>query len=120
MREHSQGRPVRLSDDEWDVIDEAARGLEELWQSSGGAELSRFLPPPDHPLRLRVLFELIKLDPGIPVEEGTTEETGRVSSRMEGTWGQAGYGPGIAHRRMSDTGVLEPACNGRRTSAPIS
>ena len=62
MREHSQGRPVRLSDDEWDVIDEAARGLEELWQSSGGAELSRFLPPPDHPLRLRVLFELIKLD----------------------------------------------------------
>jgi hypothetical protein len=47
---------------EWRQLQELADRFQEVWQSGSGADLERFLPPADSPLRLPVLQELILID----------------------------------------------------------
>jgi hypothetical protein len=51
-----------LQTNQWDRLQEAADRFEELWRSDGAADVQRFLPYPEDPLRPVILEELIKAD----------------------------------------------------------
>jgi len=53
---------TRWDDQRQSLLDEAVEGLENSWQASGDGDIARFVPPPGHALRERVLVELIKVD----------------------------------------------------------
>ena len=62
MAERPPVSAAELDDQSWAFLGDAVRRLEESWQTTSGAELAQFAPPPGNPLRERVLIELIKVD----------------------------------------------------------
>ena len=50
------------SDGDSQRVEEALRRLEVAWQKESDVDLRKFVPPPDDPLRTRILKELIKVD----------------------------------------------------------
>jgi len=55
-------RLLDLTDAGWQQLEEVVANFESAWQSGMEADLSRFVPPADDPLRRRILAELIKVD----------------------------------------------------------
>ncbi|MCX7425088.1 MAG: protein kinase [Planctomycetia bacterium] len=51
-----------LDDAEWTSLEKAVDALEESWQTSGEADLTQLVPPPDDPLYSQALVQLIKID----------------------------------------------------------
>ena len=43
-------------------VDDFVRPFEAAWARDGAADLARFLPPPEHPLRHDALVELVCVD----------------------------------------------------------
>ena len=54
--------PSPLTNDDWKQLLSVADRFEEAWKGTEPADLARFLPPADTPLRVAVLQELIKTD----------------------------------------------------------
>jgi serine/threonine protein kinase len=52
----------KWSADGWALVNEAVEGVEQSWRVARKADLAQFAPPIGHPLRERVLVELIKVD----------------------------------------------------------
>src|SRR5262249_44682201 len=52
----------QLKTAEWQQLQAQAERLEATWNGSDSVDLTPFLPPPGHPLRLVFLHELIKTD----------------------------------------------------------
>jgi serine/threonine protein kinase len=51
-----------LKTSDWSQLQDAAERLEDAWKKGAAVDLEQFLPPPDNPIRLVVLHELIKTD----------------------------------------------------------
>ena len=62
MVDHHEENREKLSQEEWEFIDEAGQRLEQAWTDSAEVDLSEFVPSSDHPLCERTLIELIKID----------------------------------------------------------
>lgn len=62
MFENSRDASNRLTEEEWEFLDQAGQRMEEAWRNSVDVDLSEFVPLPSHPLRERTLIELIKID----------------------------------------------------------
>jgi serine/threonine protein kinase/regulator of sirC expression with transglutaminase-like and TPR domain len=46
----------------WSEVDQFVEAFERMYAQEGRAEVARFLPPPDHPLYITVLEELLRVD----------------------------------------------------------
>lgn len=62
MTEPDETTNASSSDDLYDLLIEAVDALEQSWRSLNNAELAEYLPAPQHPHRVRVLAELVKID----------------------------------------------------------
>ena len=62
MTEPDETTNASSSDELYDLLIEAIDGLEQSWRSLDNAELAEYLPALQHPHRVRVLTELIKID----------------------------------------------------------
>src|SRR5262249_14322265 len=62
MDTRARAQRPRLTPSEWERLLELADHFEEAWRAAGAADLAAFLRPPEDPLRLAALEELIKTD----------------------------------------------------------
>jgi WD40 repeat protein/predicted Ser/Thr protein kinase len=58
----STNRLAEVEDQNWSVLRDAVRTLEESWRTGSSSGFVDLLPSADHPFRQRVLIELIKVD----------------------------------------------------------
>jgi len=70
MTDDSRISAAQLDDQHWAVLASAVWQLERSWRAGHGADLAQYVPPPDEPLRPRVLVELIKVDQEYRWESG--------------------------------------------------
>ena len=62
MAAQQNRRASELDQDDWLLLDRIVEQWEEAWRTNVSPDLVQFVPPHTHPLRVRVLVELVKVD----------------------------------------------------------